>query len=183
MVHMMSGGIGEIVACLVRVPTDVIKQRYQAKLIAKETPIASAAAAIYREHGLKGFYNGYFSTILREIPFSFIQFPLYEKMKRYIGKLKYDRFVAKSDGDILCNEPGNKDDLYLKQLSAIEAALCGSVSGAIAAALTTPLDVVKTRLMLGGVSPSFSFSSENCLIYFQSVRISMACHIEVLSIL
>jgi solute carrier family 25 S-adenosylmethionine transporter 26 len=30
-----------------------------------------------------------------------------------------------------------------------ESALCGSVSGAFAAAVTTPLDVVKTRLMLG----------------------------------
>ena len=30
-----------------------------------------------------------------------------------------------------------------------KAAICGSISGGIAAAFTTPLDVVKTRLMLG----------------------------------
>jgi solute carrier family 25 (mitochondrial S-adenosylmethionine transporter), member 26 len=35
---------------------------------------------------------------------------------------------------------------------AHEAAICGSISGAIAAALTTPLDLIKTRMMLGAVS-------------------------------
>lgn len=30
-----------------------------------------------------------------------------------------------------------------------EAAICGSISGGIAAAFTTPLDVLKTRIMLG----------------------------------
>lgn len=32
-----------------------------------------------------------------------------------------------------------------------EAAICGSISGAVAAACTTPLDVIKTRMMLGAV--------------------------------
>lgn len=31
--------------------------------------------------GARGFYRGYFTTVMREIPFSFIQYPLWEYFK------------------------------------------------------------------------------------------------------
>ena len=34
-----------------------------------------------KERGLGGFYAGYMTTVLREIPFSFIQFPIWEGLK------------------------------------------------------------------------------------------------------
>ena len=39
-----------------------------------------------------------------------------------------------------------------RPVTSYEAAFFGSISGGIAAAVTTPLDVIKTRLMLGKVS-------------------------------
>jgi solute carrier family 25 S-adenosylmethionine transporter 26 len=40
-----------------------------------------AIKEIYSHKGIKGFYVGYFSLIMREIPFSSIQFPFYEVLK------------------------------------------------------------------------------------------------------
>jgi solute carrier family 25 S-adenosylmethionine transporter 26 len=49
--------------------------------------------------------------------------------------------------------PQTRVALWLdRPIKGYEAAACGSFAGAIAAALTTPLDVMKTRLMLGTVS-------------------------------
>ena len=74
---------------------------------------------------MRGFYRGYVSTVSREIPFSFIQFPLWEYLKQ-------------------CRrEQTNKTEL-----SFIESGTCGAISGALAASSTTPLDVAKTRIML-----------------------------------
>ena len=66
-------------------------------------------------------------TLMREIPFAMIQFPMYEYLKEYWA-------TQYRDG---------------KSVNPVQAAACGSFSGGIAAAVTTPLDVVKTRLMLG----------------------------------
>lgn len=121
-VHMASASAAEVVACLVRVPTENLKQKMQAGQYntAKET-----FKGIISKGGFRGFYAGYWTTVLRDVPFSFIQFPIWEKAKA---------FVADSQGSAC--QPW-------------QGALCGSFSGSIAAFLTTPLDVVKTRLMLG----------------------------------
>jgi solute carrier family 25 S-adenosylmethionine transporter 26 len=70
-------------------------------------------------------YRGWSVTIMREVPFTVIQFPLWESMKEYRRR--------KSGRDTI---------------SALESGLFGSAAGAIAAGITTPLDVLKTRMML-----------------------------------
>merc|ERR1719335_405875 len=42
-----------------------------------------------------------------------------------------------------------------RETSPWQGALCGSISGGIAAAITTPLDVAKTRIMLGQSDSGF----------------------------
>eukprot|EP00978_Attheya_sp_CCMP212_P041615 scaffold240658_cov55-Attheya_sp.AAC.1 len=131
--HMAAACLGEAAACLVRVPTEVLKSKMQTnaagsqtllstlQLVLKEPPAASFVPF------LGGLYRGYGITLMREVPFALIQFPIYER-------LKVEWSVQRKGG---------------QPTSPIEGAACGSVGGAIAAACTTPLDVMKTRLMLG----------------------------------
>ncbi|KAI8820861.1 mitochondrial carrier domain-containing protein [Fimicolochytrium jonesii] len=144
-VHMLAASGGEVAACFVRVPTEVIKQRMQT---GQYQSVVQAVRSILAVDGLGGFYRGYAMTIFREIPFTCIQFPLYERLKQ-IWAQKTNR----------------------QSVNAGEAALCGSVSGGIAAALTTPLDVVKTRIMLGtkSITPTTQTISPGILPTFTSI--------------
>ncbi|KAM0256512.1 hypothetical protein ACHAQJ_004923 [Trichoderma viride] len=131
--HMLASSLGEIAACSVRVPTEVVKQRAQAghhggssakalgHILSRYSAAGGGVSAVWRE-----LYRGWGITVFREVPFTVIQFPLWEGMKAW-GRKRRD------DG---------------KDVSAGESALYGSLAGGVAAASTTPLDVLKTRVML-----------------------------------
>lgn len=124
--HMLAASMGEIAACLVRVPAEVIKQRTQS--LQFNSSLESFKFILSNKSGegiLKGLYRGWSTTIMREIPFTIIQFPLYEHLKSMWADFE------------------NVD-----RISPLKGALCGSIAGGFAAAVTTPLDVLKTRLML-----------------------------------
>ncbi|KAF2745497.1 mitochondrial carrier [Sporormia fimetaria CBS 119925] len=128
-VHMLAASLGEVAACAVRVPTEVVKQRAQAKQHPSSLTALQHILAQRHTHGFvhvwMELYRGWSITIMREVPFTVIQFPLWEALKRMR--------IAKTGK---------------KEVSGLEGGVLGSVAGAVAAGVTTPLDVLKTRLML-----------------------------------
>uniref|UniRef100_A0A8C5FT46 Mitochondrial S-adenosylmethionine carrier protein n=1 Tax=Gadus morhua TaxID=8049 RepID=A0A8C5FT46_GADMO len=110
--HMLAASLGEVVACLIRVPTEVVKQRTQAS---PSSTTYQMLLATLREEGVRGLYRGYRSTVLREV-----------------GSL-HTTLWSERQGHALYSW---------------QAAVCGALAGAVAAFVTTPLDVAKTRIML-----------------------------------
>lgn len=127
--HMTAASLGEIAACVVRVPTEVVKQRAQASQHPSSWATLQSILRRRRAVGLAGvwgeLYRGWTVTIMREVPFTMIQFPLWEGMKQW---------RTKGTGK--------------ETVSGFESGVFGSIAGAIAAGITTPLDVLKTRMML-----------------------------------
>ncbi|KDN43096.1 mitochondrial carrier [Tilletiaria anomala UBC 951] len=138
--HMASASMAETAACLIRVPTEVIKSRQQTLSYGSTVSTWEAFRTVGRESGLRGYYRGFASTVGREIPFTCIQFPLYESFKLHFTNRRRGR--RRYEQNPMQNQDSRGD------LTGFEVALSGSAAGAIAAALTTPLDVAKTRIML-----------------------------------
>lgn len=122
--HLTAGAIGGIAASLIRVPTEVVKQRMQTRQF---TSAPDAVRLIIAKEGFKGLYAGYGSFLLRDLPFDAIQFCIYEQLR-----LGYKKAQARRD------------------LTDPENAIIGAFAGALTGAITTPLDVIKTRLMVQG---------------------------------
>lgn len=123
--HMLAAAGGDIASSTVRVPFEVVKQRMQSGMYT--SPVA-AVRNIAMKEGLTGFFAGYTSLVLRELPFDALQFPLYEFLKSALASRQK------------------------RALHTWETSVCGSIAGGVAAAVTTPLDVVKTRLMTQSAS-------------------------------
>ncbi|KAF3333461.1 mitochondrial carrier protein [Carex littledalei] len=121
--HLSAGAIGGLAASLIRVPTEVVKQKMQT---GQFSSAPDAVRLILSKEGSKGLFAGYGSFLLRDLPFDAIQFCIYEQMR--IGY----KTAAKRD------------------LTDPENAVIGAFAGAVTGAITTPLDVLKTRLMVQG---------------------------------
>ncbi|BES98553.1 Mitochondrial carrier [Nesidiocoris tenuis] len=123
MVRMTAAAFAETISCVTRVPTEIVKQRRQA-LMDNKTSLKILTDTL-RAEGFFGMYRGFWATVLRDAPFSVIQYPLWEFFKAHFNQ----------------------------QDNPLGGAICGAVAGTIAGGITTPLDVVKTRIMLHKCDP------------------------------
>lgn len=80
---------------------------------------------IVRNLGLVGLYKGASACLLRDVPFSAIYFPTYSHLKK----------------DFFGESP-------TKKLGVVQLLTAGAIAGMPAAYLTTPCDVIKTRLQV-----------------------------------
>jgi len=130
--YLAAGFFADFAASVVYVPSEVLKTRLQLQGRYNNPYFSSgynyrntwdAARTITRTEGFAALYTGYKATIVRDLPFSALQFAFYEQERR-LAK----RWVG-----------GQEIGLGLEVLTAATA-------GGMASILTCPLDVVKTRV-------------------------------------
>ncbi|KAF7868650.1 hypothetical protein EAF04_005181 [Stromatinia cepivora] len=134
-VHSAASAVAELVSCFILTPAEVLKQNAQ---MIHRPAHSSASGASVTMQALKQFkrpsqlFTGYTALAARNLPFTAMQFPMFEHMKDSLKS--YRRENGTMTGSLL-------------ETATITAVSAGS-AGSTAAVITTPVDVVKTRIML-----------------------------------
>ncbi|CAK7219464.1 hypothetical protein SCUCBS95973_003830 [Sporothrix curviconia] len=160
LVHALSSGMAELASCLVLTPAEVIKQNAQmirksagesgttgtTKKTAKTAKSMSTASTSLQalrmlanaEGGaIRRLLSGYTALAARNLPFTAMQFPMFEALRVRLRQ----RWDSRQGASTHHAHP-------LLVVGAVNGLSAGT-SGSVAAVITTPFDVVKTRMMLG----------------------------------
>jgi len=114
-----AGALSTLLHDAIMSPADVVKQRMQVYNSPYQT-CKDCLCKVYKAEGACAFYRSYTTQLLMNVPFQSIHFMTYE----------------------FCQELTNHERTYNPAAHMIS----GAISGAFAAAVTTPLDVCKTLL-------------------------------------
>ena len=125
-------------------PSEVIKQKVQAGIYPSTL---SAVSSIWKQRGLIGFYEGYFGGVARDVPFRVAQLTTYELTKNLYIRIKRRRQQQQNVAKSRRNKTSKISSNDVLTLTPVEAAFCGAVAGSFSAAITAPLDRIKTLLM------------------------------------
>ena len=145
--YFTAGLVADLFASPVYVPTEVIKTRLQLQGRPDNPHFTSgynyrstahAVRTVVRQEGARALFHGYRATLYRDLPFSALQFAIYEK-ERELAK----RWVGARDIGI-----------------GFEIAT-GATAGCLAGIATCPLDVVKTRIQTQLPAAPLSSSSSS----------------------
>ncbi|KAL2817788.1 mitochondrial carrier domain-containing protein [Aspergillus granulosus] len=179
LINALSSSAAESVSCLLLTPAEVIKQNAQVinnantstKIGANNggyglgTKPASGSGSArrrsrcvtlqvlqrFKSHPWK-LWSGYSALLGRNLPFTGLNFPIFEFVKGELIKYKQQRHRHPN----LDLHKGNSGKQTKRGEPVVERAvltgIAASVSGSIASVVTTPIDVVKTRMMLAASS-------------------------------
>jgi solute carrier family 25 protein 39/40 len=134
MSSLASGALARGISATLVTPLELLRTRLQASSSTSAsrnlTSILVELGSQVRREGPTVMFRGLVPTLYRDVPFSAIYFAGYESMKRVL--------TGSGLGE------GNADDGRGKEFGV--AFISGSTSGILAALLTQPFDLIKTRL-------------------------------------
>jgi hypothetical protein len=123
--HTVAAISAEGIAGILFTPMEVLKQKLQVLEAKKDT--MSMLRDTYNKFGIRGFYKGYFLGQAVFIPYTITYFVTYEQLK-----LKWKSSFDPSTQTLPIG-------MYVT---------CSSIAGALAGAISNPLDVIKTRVQI-----------------------------------
>ncbi|KAL7454197.1 hypothetical protein ACHAWC_005825, partial [Mediolabrus comicus] len=128
LIYLTAGAAGEMCGSIIRAPAEAIKSTVQSGLS------SSAVDAAYQLFGTpesrKNVIRAWSSSVWRDVPFGAIQLAIFELTKTYIL---------------------NNPDIDFDSSTLLSEAIIGAFAGGWGALLTTPFDIITTRIITQSV--------------------------------
>jgi len=118
-VSLTAGGLARLVAVTLVSPLELVRTKMQSQKM-PWSDVHKCLTELVRAQGIRALWNGYTATLLRDVPFSALYWPLYEQSKAIMNLYT-------------CNR-----DSFLVNFGS------GAVAGSFASTVTLPFDVIKT---------------------------------------
>ncbi|GAX73490.1 hypothetical protein CEUSTIGMA_g942.t1 [Chlamydomonas eustigma] len=179
----LSGALATITTEGMMTPVDVVKQRLQMA----HTPyqnVLDCVAKTFRAEGISAFFKSYSTTLVMSIPFQLLYFSVYEGTKKVLLEPVLWRHGSRNSSELKTVQqkavtqrhhapsfsvkppilsPSEEDLDEAMEDSLSTQLLAGGLAGGVAAAVTTPFDVVKTRLQTQGVHSATQYGSTSVI--------------------
>lgn len=126
--HVLAVYMGHTASCLIRVPVDVVRAEAKLNTSLNTFQIFNRLACSKDIH--LRLTRQLMTTVLRELPFCSIKYPLWEFLKVCVENSKHNQGHCET----------------------YESAICGAIAGGTAAALTIPIDLAYKRINVDKVS-------------------------------
>ncbi|KAJ2770245.1 coenzyme A transporter [Coemansia nantahalensis] len=153
------GGIAGCTAKTVVAPLDRVKILFQthnaryAKFAGTHFGLFKAGAAIYRDYGIRGLFQGHSMQLARIFPYAAVKFMTYEQLKVGLGRRVGDEHIRNF--------------------------LAGSLCGAISLSVSYPLDMIRVRMAYR--TPAAGAPAERVWTVVRSIYCEQAHRLGVLN--
>jgi solute carrier family 25 S-adenosylmethionine transporter 26 len=142
---LVCAALGFLASSVVSVPGELLKQQLQ---MGYYTDVGQALQGLYQQAGnsIFGLYHGYQGVLYRDVPYTMLELGLYDLLPLVLP-LFYSQVGPAT------NQEGAEHDNSSQQVanpSWKQEVLAAAIAGGVTAYLTTPLDTIKTKLMVDG---------------------------------
>ena len=155
MARLLAGSAAGLTSVLFTYPLDYVHSRitYQVKLTRYKGVTDTIQQTMAEKTGIRGLYRGFGATALGIIPYAGMSFLTYDTLKHHAGEFYANKQRA---AEVLAAEAAGTaaptDAPKVAHVPVLVRLLCGAIAGAAAQTASYPLDVVRRRMQLYGLS-------------------------------
>jgi len=130
-VSLTAGGLARLVAVSLVSPLELVRTKMQSQKM-PWSQVIRCVRDLVTTQGVRGLWNGYTATLLRDVPFSALYWPLYESTRDTLRRWAVIR------------ERRSLYTLSVQENNFLINFMSGALAGSVASTITLPFDVIKT---------------------------------------